>query len=129
MKVKIKYKKAYKPKDEEAINLLLQLLIGGFNMLDNLGKLEKYAFFKFDLKRKLKTAERGIEKELCNNIDDMFNIDTDTMLKLCKNKATMLSELTKMSPEEFELINLVLKAVEGNEGNFKIIENFTKKLI
>ncbi len=117
-----------KKTDERGRMLILHLLIHGDCILDILGELEKYKFNRFNLKKNLKRTEKVIEHEVKTNLDLMYYRDTDTMLKMCENASILLNELLSMTPEEMKIVNLVLKAVEGNKGNYKIIQNFVKQL-
>ena len=125
----IKMVKAPKPRDERAALLMMELLCTSYNMLEIIGDLESYSYFKHELKRKIRSVERAIKREKEAYVCEMFNIATDNTINLVEGRRSVMKQICLMPPEEVETVNLVLKAVEQNRGNHTLINNFVKKLI
>ena len=115
-------------KDDHAALLMMELLCTSYNMLEIIGELESYSYFKHNLKRKLRSVESAIKREKDGYICQMFDIATDNTIKLVEGRRSIMKQICLMPPEEVETVNLVLKAVEQNRGNHAIINNFVKKL-
>lgn len=123
-------KKPKKKHDIKSLNLIMELLLTGYGMMDIIGELEEYDIFHHKLKQKIRVTEREIERQLDNYICRLFDINSDDVLAKAEHRRSITREVLAMNRDEVTIINEVLAVMASNnrEVVMKRLKGFLRTL-